>query len=392
MQLITPAEAATRVTSALKGAAEATGAGFDYLLRTARRESSLNPTAQAPTSSARGLFQFIDQTWLEVLKEEGPKLGLADAAADVTKTASGKYTVADPQRRAELLALRDDPQASALLAGAFTRRNADAFQSSVGRAPTEGELYVAHFMGAKGAADLVGLASKSPEAAAADAFPAQAAANRAIFFDKGRARSALEVYGRLTALGAAKGAPSSEPVTPSIRVASAMQAVKADLSEQAQPAYNGGVEDDRTAFHSMFKTGRRSPVSAYVAQAWSGYGAAGMAADVTIADAAHRIALTDRPAQASASTVARAYAADPAPAARTRASSAAIEAVNAAAAGASPKRKSVPTPPVAPSSAAHQAAPTAIPAAAPASFDLVSFLRNAFQAPASGSTPRSGRP
>ena len=41
---------------------------FDYLLQTAIRESSLNPTAKASTSSATGLFQFLDSTWLEVLK------------------------------------------------------------------------------------------------------------------------------------------------------------------------------------------------------------------------------------------------------------------------------------------------------------------------------------
>ncbi|GLK67947.1 hypothetical protein [Hansschlegelia plantiphila] len=115
MQLISPADAAGRVTAALSHAAQATGAGLEYLLQTAKRESSLSAAAQAPTSSARGLFQFIDQTWLQVLKEEGPSPGPAGEAADVSRTASGKYAVADPRRRAEPLALRDDPTASALL-------------------------------------------------------------------------------------------------------------------------------------------------------------------------------------------------------------------------------------------------------------------------------------
>jgi hypothetical protein len=274
MQLLSPSEAAGRVTAALRGAAEATGAGFDYLLRTARRESSLNAAAQAPTSSARGLFQFIDQTWLEVLKEEGPKLGLADAAADVSKMASGRYAVADPARRAELLAMRDDPQAAALLAGAFTRRNAAAFTAAIGRAPSEGELYAAHFLGAQGAVELTTLAAASPHASAAEAFPVQAAANRAIFFDKGRARSALEVYAKLTA------SPADVPA-PSIRTTAVAAAASRPAAIDSEPApYNGGVEDDRAAFHSMFKTGRRSPVSAYVQQAWSAFGAAGLAADV----------------------------------------------------------------------------------------------------------------
>jgi len=58
-----------RVVSAIKEAAEKTGAGFDYLLRTARRESSLQPAAQASTSSARGLYQFIDSTWLTMVRD-----------------------------------------------------------------------------------------------------------------------------------------------------------------------------------------------------------------------------------------------------------------------------------------------------------------------------------
>ncbi|HEY0292744.1 MAG TPA: hypothetical protein VGC51_10475 [Hansschlegelia sp.] len=114
MQLISPADAAGRVSAALSLAAHATGASFEYLLRTAKRQSSLNAAAQAPTSPARGLFQFIGQTGLQVLKEEGPSLGFADEAADVSRTASGKYAVADPRRLAELLALRDDPTASDL--------------------------------------------------------------------------------------------------------------------------------------------------------------------------------------------------------------------------------------------------------------------------------------
>ena len=72
MQLITPADAAGRVTEALKGAAQATGAGFDYLVRTAKRESALNLAAQNPASSARGLFQFIDSTWLQVTEVRPP--------------------------------------------------------------------------------------------------------------------------------------------------------------------------------------------------------------------------------------------------------------------------------------------------------------------------------
>lgn len=277
MQLLTPADAAGRVTAALKSAAEATGAGFDYLLRTATRESSLNATAKNPSSSARGLFQFIDSTWLETMKEEGPKLGLGDVAADITKTASGRYTVADPARRAEILAMRDDPQTSALMAAAFTRRNAQTFEAALGRAPTDGELYAAHFMGAQGAIELTSLAANQPTASAAAAFPSQASANRTIFYQAGQARSAREVYNRLTATpsGATVVAQAQTQTKRSARPALAVQA----SNEASIAPFNGGRENDGQAFHSLFKTGRRTPVASYVQQNWAGFGSAGLAAD-----------------------------------------------------------------------------------------------------------------
>src|ERR1041384_1771673 len=66
---------ASRVTGAIRDAARVSGAGFEYLLNTAVRESNLDPNAKSPNSSATGLFQFLDQTWLATLKASGPSLG-----------------------------------------------------------------------------------------------------------------------------------------------------------------------------------------------------------------------------------------------------------------------------------------------------------------------------
>ncbi|MFC3692051.1 lytic transglycosylase domain-containing protein [Chenggangzhangella methanolivorans] len=306
MELLTPADAAGRVTAALKSAAEATGAGFDYLLRTATRESSLNATAKNPSSSARGLFQFIDSTWLEVMKEEGPGLGMGAAAGDIAKTASGRYVVADPARRAEILAMRDDPQASALLGAAFTRRNAQAFENGLGRAPSEGELYAAHFMGAQGAIELTSLATATPTASAAAAFPSQASANRSIFYDGGRARTAREVYDRLTATPSGTAIAATSPAAKTTRPILALQAT----NEASVAPYNGGRENDGQAFHSLFKTGRRTPVASYVQQAWAGFGSAGLAADgASVKAAASAMGYAAAPTAAAATPRAEAAAA-----------------------------------------------------------------------------------
>ena len=67
--------ASTAVTGAIRGAAQATGTSFSYLLATAKIESDLDPTLTTKSSSAAGLFQFIDQTWLGTLKQAGPAFG-----------------------------------------------------------------------------------------------------------------------------------------------------------------------------------------------------------------------------------------------------------------------------------------------------------------------------
>ena len=109
------------VTGAIRQAARMTGADFKYLLATAQVESNLNPNAQASTSSARGLFQFTEQTWLTTLKEQGGPLGYGPYANAITRQPSGDYAVADPRMTQAIMNLRSDPNANALMAGAFTK-------------------------------------------------------------------------------------------------------------------------------------------------------------------------------------------------------------------------------------------------------------------------------
>ncbi len=203
---------ASTVTGAIRQAAQATGTSFQYLLATAKVESGLNPQAGAATSSARGLFQFIDQTWLATLKQSGAALGYGQYAAAITKTASGHYQVADPAMRSQILKLRNDPMANAAMAGAFTQANAALLSEKLGRSPSEGELYIAHFLGAGGAARLISAAAGNPSASAASLFPVAAHANSSIFYDRatGEARSLAQVRDVLTARYdvAARSAPN----------------------------------------------------------------------------------------------------------------------------------------------------------------------------------------
>ena len=196
---INASQSTTSVVAAVKTAAASTGADFDYLLETAVRESSLNPSAKAKTSSASGLFQFIEQTWLGVVKRHGADFGLEAEAAAIDTTAGGRHKVTDKSAREAILALRHDPEVSALMAGALTNESARALEQGIGREATSGELYLAHFMGPSGAIKLINTAESDPGTPAASLFPAAAKANKSIFYDgNGRAKSVSEVYDRLT--------------------------------------------------------------------------------------------------------------------------------------------------------------------------------------------------
>src|SRR6202795_3627627 len=188
-----------RVAGAIKQAASTTGTSFEYLLTTAKMESDFNPTAGASTSSAHGLFQFIDQTWLGTVKEAGSQLGYGKHADAISKNGDGSYSVSDPTARAAVMKLRDDPDAASSMAAVLTQSNSFKLTGKIGRRPTDAELYMAHFMGVGGAAKLISNAEDNPQASAARMFPNAAAANRSIFYDRsGSARSVSDVYSVLT--------------------------------------------------------------------------------------------------------------------------------------------------------------------------------------------------
>ncbi|MCA0320235.1 MAG: lytic transglycosylase domain-containing protein [Proteobacteria bacterium] len=304
----TAAEAGvSRVVSAIQTAAQKTGAGFDYLLRTAQRESSLQPTAQAPSSSARGLFQFIDSTWLTMMREEGRNLGLSRYAEQIGRDGSGRPTVADPAARQQILALRDDPAVSALMAGAFTNRNAAELRSATGRDPTEGELYMAHFLGSGGASRLINLNQTNPQATAARMFPDAAGANRRIFFDQGRPRTIAEVYGVLSSgRTSTVAATTGTTQTAAAAAAPSLETEPASAGWSAVPRINA---DPGRPFHSMF-SGNGGPINAFVAATWTALGRGNQAGAprVNLATALTPPSATSGGAQAPAATGAPASA------------------------------------------------------------------------------------
>lgn len=197
------------VRAAIARAAQATGVDFGYLLGQARIESSLDPRARAETSSAAGLYQFTKGTWLSTLDRHGAQhgYGWADAAIE-----GGK--VRDPALRQQVLALRYDPDAAALMAAELASDNAAALTGTLGREPDPAELYLAHFLGAEGAQRFLTALAADPTQSAAGLLPKAAEANRAIFFGPGgAARSLGEVMALVRSkLAGAMGDASPDPM------------------------------------------------------------------------------------------------------------------------------------------------------------------------------------
>ena len=189
------------VTRAVNYASMRTGVPHRLLMTTARRESAFNPYAKARRSSAAGLFQFIDQTWLVTIHRHGHKYGLAGLAKTVSINSRGHAIVADIALKREILALRYDADLAALLGAELVKDYSEALRNHLGREPTQGEIYLATFMGAGGAVKLLEASARTPALPADRLFPAAAAANPTIFYAKGRARSVWAVKTVLIGLG-----------------------------------------------------------------------------------------------------------------------------------------------------------------------------------------------
>ncbi|MEM6908191.1 MAG: transglycosylase SLT domain-containing protein [Pseudomonadota bacterium] len=193
------ASSANQVEQAIADAARRTGIDFGYLLAQARVESSLNPSAKAAKSSASGLYQFIESTWLDTLKRHGDRFGLTDTAQQISLTDNGTAFVSNTEQREAILALRANPQIASLMAAGLAQDNRGLLKPVLGREPTHSELYLAHFLGAGGASRFLTEMRDDPSQTAADLFARPAAANPRIFYsESGSPRTLAEVLNHLT--------------------------------------------------------------------------------------------------------------------------------------------------------------------------------------------------
>jgi hypothetical protein len=261
-----PAEAQPRrrVVTNIRDAAAATGVPFEYLLAQANQESRLDPDAHNRRSSAAGLFQFTATTWLDMIKKHGAEHGLAAEADAIVTDHAGRPSVPDKAMRKAILDLRRDPKLSSLMAAELAKENAGVLQDRLGRPASASDLYLAHFLGASGAARVIESIEDDPRHAASRLLPEAARANPEVFHEPGshRPRSVAALYkavqSRLGAAAAGQPAPlpsalarlhplaRPQPEPAAVQVASAAEALAASpevpaaaVTVQARPPVRG---------------------------------------------------------------------------------------------------------------------------------------------------------
>nr|DAR93866.1 MAG TPA: peptidase [Caudoviricetes sp.] len=157
-----------------------TGVDSGILTRMAKQESSFYPLAKARTSSATGLFQFLDGTWKEMIP------------------ALSKYGITNPDRL--------NPVHSAIAGAEYIKKNMKLIGGAVSKAgiPMDATaIYAAHFLGPGGAKKFFNQMASNPNDPMDKVgdWGSVIKANGPIFrMDKGqgRVKTPTEVYNTLT--------------------------------------------------------------------------------------------------------------------------------------------------------------------------------------------------
>lgn len=197
-EYVAPAGMRENVWRAIANATEVVGVDAAYMTAVAARESSFDPTVHAVGSSAAGLYQFTEDTWLRALKIFGVRHGLDELAQQITIDEYGDVSVRHGAR-AKLLQLRNDPKLSALMAAELARDNKARLERLLGREVSPAETYLAHFLGVGQAARIIGAAHSRPHVSGARLLPAAARSNPAVFTPAGHDASAAAIVGKIEA-------------------------------------------------------------------------------------------------------------------------------------------------------------------------------------------------
>jgi hypothetical protein len=146
-----------------------------------------------------GPLRFSEAMWLKALKDGAGGSDTQDYAASIFQTSGGRYYVPVEAERVRILAARESAELAGRIAHAFAQSNARHMAAVLRRAPTAGDLYLAHVFGPEAAAGFIRLVTAKPDADAAKHLP-ELAQDAPALLSVGRTPLTLaQLYIRLTA-------------------------------------------------------------------------------------------------------------------------------------------------------------------------------------------------
>lgn len=186
----------------IRMASTRSGLEFGYMMELAEAESAFVHNIKATTSSATGLYQFIESTWHYMVKTYGHKYGLGAFAAEVELYTDDygrpQARMANPFVRAGVIEMRKHPHLSSLFSADFQLENkAKELCYVEGGKLSRTDMYLAHFLGAHDAVYFINNKRKNGAKSAVDTFPEAAEYNVNVFYERKprRERTLNEVYG-----------------------------------------------------------------------------------------------------------------------------------------------------------------------------------------------------
>ena len=136
----------------LHNVAHETGVSFELIVIKAMIESNLGKNTIAKHSTARGLFQYIESTWLSLIQRYGEKIGYASYAEALEyDLITKRYIITSEENspsRQDILDLRDDQKISTLIKAYQILDEQKTIENYTnGQAPTITDHYIVHMMG-----------------------------------------------------------------------------------------------------------------------------------------------------------------------------------------------------------------------------------------------------
>ncbi len=185
------------VLHALSVAQQTSAIDPHLLVGIAATESGFNTHARNRHSSAQGLLQFTNATWLTVVRDFGARHGLAQYAAAIDTDRDGRLTVRKSRLRRAILALRDDPVLETVMTAERLERERRGLEARLGHRAEAADLYFLHLLGPSGASHFLKVMAAHPDASSLATVGSVGAPNAGLFIRNGRPLSVAAAYASL---------------------------------------------------------------------------------------------------------------------------------------------------------------------------------------------------